>query len=979
MKRKIISLSILALLTAFYLAFLFILPKCIDLNKYSPEITRLVQDNTGIQAELKNLKLKTSWNLSAGALIDQADLKYNTGEKFAQINNLRINISLIRLLFKTLKINRIEADKILANIDEAKIKTAETYKCNSKKQKFTPKINSINIKKYRISVLKGTNNYTVKGSDLKISDFVLNKKIKVKTNGDLILNGRKQITYNILIASQVFKKNKNYQNEVNKILDDLYKYNICSDINTNLKIKENDTDGKINIKGLSFVLGNKIFPPSNLDLEFQGDKAKINSTFYNDLNSKVIISGWFNAGKYKHIDLHVISDKINLENLMLIAKTFKLKQAQELSAKGFVKADFDLKSDFKKVQSRGHLTITDANIVNLKENGSLTLDNAHIDFSENNIKINPVNAKLNGEPILIKGLIDKNANADITILANNLKLKDILVTSGNTKVLKENNIDGVINIKAYLQGRLDKAKPKINIILSNLSLINKASQAQIRLDKINLNTLLGDKDLLIPATPLYINNIKTTLSGKISGIDSKPYLNSLQISIPNQISVPVKGYPNSNMVLKGNLLISGNLDKPQINGGLSILAIKLPSISTSLKNVSLDFGKTINLNCEQIQISDSIMNLKAEINNDISKGIVAKNVILNSPNLNLNSLLSIYKTLPRNSTSNFIILNGHSLVNNFKVGGINTNNINTDISFTNNVLYLKNLIGNAYFGKIGGNISYALANRKTSLDLQGRGLSSNSALIALTGRDDDIHGQLDFDSDVSFIGYTKKEITKSLKGYTNFIISNGKMGMLGKFEHLIYAQNVLSCSIFKTSLNLVAKAVMVKNTGVYKYMKGNITLSDGWANINWIKTSGPSMSLYITGRYYLPDNIAQLTMLGRISDDVVKILGPIGEFSMNKVISSIPKMGPVTSLFASQFTTNPSYENTSQIPPLNPKTEFATREFKVIIDGDTQSQSAVKSFKWLAKPQIIQEEQKVSEPPEEKVPDFVNNLPDLKN
>ncbi len=111
------------------------------------------------------------------------------------------------------------------------------------------------------------------------------------------------------------------------------------------------------------------------------------------------------------------------------------------------------------------------------------------------------------------------------------------------------------------------------------------------------------------------------------------------------------------------------------------------------------------------------------------------------------------------------------------------------------------------------------------------------------------------------------------------------MGVLGKFEHLLYAQNIISNNVFKASLNLVAKALTVKNTGVYKYMKGNLTFSNGWANILWIKTAGPSMSLYTTGRYYIPDNVAHLTILGRISDDVVRVLGPIGEFSVDKAIS----------------------------------------------------------------------------------------------
>ncbi len=36
------------------------------------------------------------------------------------------------------------------------------------------------------------------------------------------------------------------------------------------------------------------------------------------------------------------------------------------------------------------------------------------------------------------------------------------------------------------------------------------------------------------------------------------------------------------------------------------------------------------------------------------------------------------------------------------------------------------------------------------------------------------------------------------------------MGVLGKFEHLLYAQNIISNNIFKSSLNLVARAITAK-------------------------------------------------------------------------------------------------------------------------------------------------------------------------
>lgn len=1036
---KIILLSILSIFAILYLAFLFVFPHTVDLSKYSPEITKLVQDNTGIQVELRDLKLKTAWNLSAGAFIKKTDLKYLTGEKFAQIDNLEVNVSLLPLLFKEIRVNKINADKILANIDISKQEKDFSSRPNVHRShcKLSTNMPDISVKKYRISLLSKANNYTLKGEDTKISDFVLNEKIKIKSRGELILNKRKQIFYNVCIFSNVFPKQGKEKIDFIQIFEDLYKYNINANIDTDLKIQnKSDIEGKINVNKISFTFGKKTFPQSSLKLAFRGDKTKINSSLHVDENSKVIVCGNFRNGKHRAIDLQVISNQINIKDIILIAKTmskpFGIKNIQDINAGGNLKADFKIKSDFKKVESSGYLKIQNANLTNNLYKVSLSRINGDVDFSKDSVQIKQAMANLNNQPITINGTIDKNANASILVLANNLQLKSVILASGNTKILKENDVlNGLISVKASLKGRLDKAIPQIKILVSNVNLKNKQSKTSIKIAKaiINsdydkktkrnhgvadiiglnvypsnslnisapkINLTFNEKELNIVKTYLYINNIKTDLYGKFSNLNSAPILNSINISIPNQISIPLKGYAGSSIVLKGTLTLNGDMYNPQIHGGLEVPSINIPTVATTLKNTTLQFDKDINVNCPQVQIANSSMNFNAHIDKNLQKGIIAKDVNFNSNKFDLNSLIPIFKNLPKNSSQTITILNGKNTIENFKVGRFVSNNVTSNIELKNNILHLDDLRADAYFGKAAGIIDYDFKHRRTSLNLQGRNMSANTALIALMGRDNDIHGQLDFDSNISIMGFSKDELLRSLKGNTRFIITNGKMGALGKFEHLLYAQNIISNSVFRATLNVIAKAVTVKNTGVYKYMKGKVAFSEGWANIDQIKTSGPSMSLYLTGRYYLPDNTANLIILGRISDDVVRILGPIGEFSMDKAISSIPKLGQISTFFASQITTNPSYENISQIPYLTPKTEFPTKEFKVVIDGDVQKQSSVKSFKWLSRPRIVQSSQiqkdidtqqpitipsttiPTQEIPTTTIPDFVKKLPDLK-
>ena len=1023
---RIILLSVLSILFTIYLAFLFILPNVVDLNSYSAPITKAIEEASGFKVQINGVKVQTAWDLSVGALIDKTDLKYPNGKKFAQINGLQIKLSLIPLFFNEFKINKINAEKILLNLDIDKNGKFLLEKKSAQKQnpkfKFSNHMPDITVKKYRISLIKGEKIYSAKGGDLKVSDFVLNKRIKLKNKGDLIFNTRKQISYDIGLFSKVFPSNKSKKLDLIKIFDDLYKYNVNANIDTDLIIKnEQDTDGRIKLDRIFFTMGAKTFPPSDLMLDFSGNNVKINSNLYTDAQSKAVISGFFKDGRHKKIDLKVVTNRVNLTNAVFVSnnilKIFGKKNLDKIDASGYLTANFNIKSNFKKIRSSGYLKIQNANITDKLQKLSLHSVNADVDFSQDAINIKRATALFNSQPITISGIVDKNANADIVVLADRLSLKRILRTFAKAKVLSENEIlSGVVNVKAILKGRLNKAKPQITVNVSNVKINNRKSKTKITIDQVKINSnsakkLQGDakltglkvvnqaginisapsislifnpKELYIKPAYLYVNNIRTNLNGKISGLNSSAYLNPVVISIPNQISVPIKGYSGSNIIAKGNLKLVGDLYNPQIQGLLNMPLIQIPTASTVLKNTTLQFGKDSRINCPQIQVANSLMSFDAQLNNNLAQGIIAKNANFKSNDINLNMLITIFKTLSSNNNqnSNITILSGKMLVDNFKIGRLASEKITSDFSLEDNILNLNNLRSDAYFGKIAGDVSYDLQHKKTTMNLQGRGLSANSALKALTGKNYDINGQLDFDNDTSMVGLSKNELLGSLKGNTNFIISNGKMGALGKFEHLLYAQNIVSNNFFKASLNVIAKAITVKNTGVYKYMKGQITFADGGANVARVKTSGPSMSLYMRGKYHMIDNKANLTILGRISDDVVRVLGPIGEFSVDKAISSIPKVGEITTFLLSQFSTNPTYENIYEIPYLTPKTELPTKEFKVIIEGEIQKQSSVKSFKWLARPTVIPTQSNTYISPSRpiiSVPDFVKNLPDLQN
>ena len=85
----IFSVTIICLISVLYLAFLFVLPNCVDLNKYEPQIKKAIYDSTGFIVNTEDIKLSTGWNFSAGLKADRIDILYPNNEKFFQLKNCR--------------------------------------------------------------------------------------------------------------------------------------------------------------------------------------------------------------------------------------------------------------------------------------------------------------------------------------------------------------------------------------------------------------------------------------------------------------------------------------------------------------------------------------------------------------------------------------------------------------------------------------------------------------------------------------------------------------------------------------------------------------------------------------------------------------------------------------------------------------------------------------------------------------------------
>lgn len=407
---------------------------------------------------------------------------------------------------------------------------------------------------------------------------------------------------------------------------------------------------------------------------------------------------------------------------------------------------------------------------------------------------------------------------------------------------------------------------------------------------------------------MFIDKIKLIVSGKLknyltdkiildiqTGGNIKSYLTgtvnpilqktNLNYSIPSPCTFPIPGFSNSKMQAQGNLSILGPIANPKLNGTFIVPYILLPDMLFSM--------------------SDMVVNL-------------------NGP-----------------------ILKGSGTVKKITSGGIIAKNLGANFILKGNMFYLNNIFGDAYSGKIKGNIGYNIVNGKTSVDFKGSGMNATSAIAGAAGIKDALSGTLGFNTHINFQGIENADIIKSLKGNLSFSIENGALGKVGRLENFLNAQNILANSVMKIALNTVTSISTVKDTALFKFIKGDMTFSNGWANISAIKTSGPTMSYFVKGRYNLLNGTTNVIILGRLSSDVVALLGPIGDLSVDKLTSYIPKFGTLTAVIIKSMTTNPAEENIANIPPLSSGDKY-NKDFKVVFNGGIESKSSVKSFKWLS-------------------------------
>ncbi len=696
-------------------------------NSYKGDIEKIVKESTGFEAKVDKISVVTSWNLTAGAKVGEVSLSLpNSKTPFFAAKNVGGKLALLPVLARKIRIDSVFADDITADIaikkDGNLLLLDYLPKSDGKKEvstepmalplgiKLSNHLPNVSVKSYKFGVSDVVTNktYFVDGSNFKVSDFILDKKVKFSTNGSIVFDEtvisnydvkvNNNIMPNLQLHDLVFPENIAISTDAQPqaqeefvmpfniidILDGVkrnqFSSNLVADIKTSGTIKNPKIDGALNVNQMTVAVDGKKLPESYVDVDFNGNKTKIDSILYSsfDKAENTQIVGNLSGGKKPSIDMTFRSNAKfnNLFRLVdSIAESFGYKDFETLTATGGFDADFNIKSDLKKVNSQGFFKVAPSTISYALYNVKIDDIKADVNLDNNNVVINDAGFSILGHPLKLTGSILADSTTDLSLVADKLSLKGLIAACGQMALLKDNDIkSGSVSMNANVKGKLNSIKPELVASVDALNLYNRPAQLSVGLNKaevtanydgktaageVNVNALnlthpmskiavpttkvvIDPKNINIKDSYLMFNNSRIDITGVVTNyLSDKLHMdlkasgnlksNDVAILLPKEFRnlISYKGQMPLNIVVDGNTKVQN----------IKVDLVADPNNYIALADVDLLKGQKTKIHSNIEIIGDTLNLTNTGVSND--KTTIAKlggNItkLYSNPTLNLN-------------------------------------------------------------------------------------------------------------------------------------------------------------------------------------------------------------------------------------------------------------------------------------------------------------------------------------------------------
>lgn len=581
---KTAGIAVFGIVILLYAAFLFVLPKCIDLSRYKADVQKIVKDEARLDLDFDNIRLITSPSLAIGVKADNITVKLPDNSLLFSSDSIKTAVSIPQLLLFNIKIPFLKIEnpllnaEIMQNGEDYKIvKLIEDIINDKKAASFAVKpepeesksgfdLNSFKITAPNILL----NNYKVIIADLSSKHYIdvkgeklvfgwfNGRRIRVKTAAELFSDENKNASFNIDINTFIPEAEHKLDSEddpAEKIdiafinpVETYRKYDLKAVIDAKLKINQNKDGavtsyGRFNAENITMKISDIRIPESWFRLKTFGSTIEAESDLYTHENENLKIKGKLNYGNRPNADIKLKTEGIKFANLLEIYKALldSMQLPNEIGrykAEGSASADCELKTNFKKLKSKGFIKAENGGLYVKNQGKVLSGININLILDDNSLDIKDSELYIGSSPVKINGKIDKKSSADISVNAENIPLPMLFNAFASKEAKKLYDFkSGELSSRLKIQGRLKEAQASADIIVENLDLADK-------------------KKSITAKNPMLSLSLNCSADGKISG---QLINNGLQLIFPETksvIKIPqiISSIQNKNIDLNQNLI-----------------------------------------------------------------------------------------------------------------------------------------------------------------------------------------------------------------------------------------------------------------------------------------------------------------------------------------------------------------------------------------------------------------------------------------
>ncbi|MCR4881700.1 MAG: hypothetical protein K6A44_07105 [bacterium] len=672
-------------------------------------------------------------------------------------------------------------------------------------------------------------------------------------------------------------------------------------------------------------------------------------------------------------------------------------EANELMTELDFKGGFvDVVSYVDKKENKSKITFNNAAAYYKKASNPIVAKSGEMFFSKDLIKFNDLDIKMTDSDFLIDGNIydyEKNPKFNIDVTSNiaGTDFNDTMVPLFQIPI----SLTGKIYTNLNFTGSMDNWNAKMRAMLDDNSYVNYKNanigaalskfmfvDASGNMNDVNIKTL----DIFSPTPDITAQPpLLAQMYGKVKDIKSKnPYLDDFHLKLNDYMNIsflnilfynPKKPQPLlSDGKIKGNILLNGYADNMSILGKAKILNAVIPSISTTIEKMAIDFNKKlISTKDTVIDIAGSKANVSAVLENRFTLPFYIKEIELASDSINIDNILKTFNNLFADKTpqpekkknkkskqkENIVIApapNPPVIIDKGKIRfdeivyqNLVAKNAKADFKISSDWnCAAKNISANIADGTINGDLLYNFYTTKVEGNVEAQNVAADTIASTFMNLPNELSGQMDANASFSTKGKTHEELIQNMNGSASFRLNKGRMLRLGSIEYMLRVANTVKGGITRLNLNAIVNLVAPR-TGYFDTIEGDFKVLDGIIYSDKVTSRSSELNLFMAGMYNMNNSYVNGTIIGQMpieSKESILWLGSLGRISLNSLLRQLTREAKeVIRENEENFFYNPqAYIDTISDLKTN---RSGYRFFVVSLKGNLYEDKYVDDFKWI--------------------------------